>query len=61
MSSLRQPLAHRGGGGPREKPIEEGFVKGEHVPAGDAARGHLVRVFVSEEEVECSAHGKRAA
>ena len=36
-------------------------MKGEHVYAGDAAIGHLVRVFASEEEVECSAHGKRAA
>ena len=48
-------------GGPCEKPIEKGFVKGEHVPSGDAAGGHLVRVFIPEEEVECSAHGKRAA
>ena len=48
-------------GGPCKKPVEKGFVKCEHVPSGDGAGGHLVRVFISEEEVECSAHGKRAA
>ena len=42
-------------------PDEEGIVKGEHVFAGDAVGGHLVRVFVSEEEVEGSAHGECAA
>ena len=33
---------------------------GEHVHAGDVVRGHIMRVFVSEEEVEGSAHGEGA-
>ena len=58
--SIKQPISHRDWGVPVSSHLRRALCRATMCLRGDAGQGHLVWVFVSEEEVKDSAHGECA-